>query len=494
MRKLYIAIPLIFLFQQSRAQDIDTIVSHAVDKFKTSGASMGLSVGVVDSGKISFYHFGSIQKGVVTPPSNETIYEIGSVTKTFTSLLLAQAVLDHRAKLTNDVRTFLRGKYPNLQYKGAPIGLMQLANLTSGLPNNLPEKIPAFKSADEIGQLFEIRSIHDAYTKHQFLKDLHAVILTQRPGLAIAHSNTAAQLLGFTLENIYDSSYQKLLAKFITIPFKLDNTYVVVPTEKRVHYAHGYNDKGISMPDIPQDAAAAGILKSSLPDMVTYVKLQLTEQDDRIKLVHQPTWGEPGDVAVGLNWMVKTNFDGQRKIWASGGTFGQSCYLCFYPERKFGIVILSNESDGGTEDRLSNLAQTVYNERFFTNDQRLAEGFGFSSPINRLLDSLNKRGFENAISVMTEVKKESPTFKLYENEVNLWGYHYYFKGQKEKALEIFKLNVNLYPLSANTYDSLAETYEELGDKSNAIKNYEKEIELSPGNKDIEDHLKKLKVR
>jgi serine-type D-Ala-D-Ala carboxypeptidase/endopeptidase len=168
--------------------------------------------------------------------------------------------------------------------------------------------------------------------------------------------------------------------------------------------------------------------------------------------------------------------------------------LCFYPERKFGIVILSNESDGGAEDRLSDLAQTVYNERFFTNDQRLAEGFGFSSSINQLLDSLHKKGFEHAISAMPEIKKEIPNFKLYENEVNSWGYYYYFKGQKEKALEIFKLNVSLYPLSANTYDSLAGTYEELGDKQNAIKNYEKEIELSAGNKDIEDHLKKLKAR
>jgi serine-type D-Ala-D-Ala carboxypeptidase/endopeptidase len=333
MRRLYIAIPLIFFFQLSRGQDIDTIVSHAVDKFKLSAASMGLSVGVVDSGKISFYHFGSIQKGVLMPPNNETIYEIGSVTKTFTSLLLAQAVLEHRAKLTSDLRAFLKENYPNLQYKGVPIGLVQLANLTSGLPNNLPEKIPALKSTDKNGQLFEIRSIHDAYTKHQFLKDLHAVVLTQRPGSAIAHSNTAAQLLGFTLENLYDSSYQKLLAKFITIPIKMDNTYALVPPEKRIHYAHGYNEKGILMPDIPQDAAAAGILKSSLPDMVTYLKLQMAEQDDRIKLAHKPTWGDPGDLAVGLNWMVKTSFDGQRKIWASAEPL-DSLATCVFIQRE----------------------------------------------------------------------------------------------------------------------------------------------------------------
>ena len=323
MRKLYIAISLMFFFQSLKAQDIDTIVSHSADKLRSAGASMGLSIGIVDNGKISFYHFGTVLKGIAIPPNNKTIYEIGSVTKTFTCLLLAQAVLDNRVKLKNDVRAFLRENYPNLQYNGVPIELVQLANLTSGLPNNLPEKMPLFKSADVVDQLFEIRNIHQAYTKLQFLKDLHAVHVMNKPGLTIAHSNTAAQLLGFTLENLYDLSYQELLAKFITNPLMMNNTYVVVPIDKRVNCAHGYDEKGILMPDIPQDAAAAGIIKSSLPDMMTYVKLQMAEQDSSVKLVHKPTWGDPGDLAVGLNWMVKTNFDTKRKIWTSGGTFGQ---------------------------------------------------------------------------------------------------------------------------------------------------------------------------
>jgi D-alanyl-D-alanine-carboxypeptidase/D-alanyl-D-alanine-endopeptidase len=296
MRKIYLAIPLTLLAQLVRAQDIDTIVSRAADKFKSSGASMGLSVGIVDNGKVSFYHFGSIQKGVAVPPNNETIYEIGSVTKTFTCLLLAQAVLDHRVKLTNDVRAFLKGSYPNLQYRGVPIKVVELANLTSGLPNNLPEKMPQLKSADGTDQLFEIRSIHQAYTKPQFLNDLQAVELTKRPGLTIAHSNTAAQLLGFALENLYNSSYQELLAKFITIPFFMSNTYVVVPPVKKAHYVNGYNEKGMLMPEIPQDAAGAGTLKSSLPDMMTYLKLQLLNR--MIKL----SWytSQPG--AIRATW------------------------------------------------------------------------------------------------------------------------------------------------------------------------------------------------
>jgi D-alanyl-D-alanine-carboxypeptidase/D-alanyl-D-alanine-endopeptidase len=205
-------------------------------------------------------------------------------------------VLDNRVKLTDDVRVFLKGSYPNLQYKSAPIELVQLANLTSELPNNLPAKMPQLKSANVTDQIFEIRSLHQAYTKPQFLKDLEAVKLNQRPGLTIAHSNTAAQLLGFTLENLYNSSYQELLAKFITIPFIMNNTYVVVPPCKKPHYAHGYNEKSILMPDIPQDAAGAGILKSSLPDMMTYLKLQLLNR--MIKL----SWytSQPG--AIRATW------------------------------------------------------------------------------------------------------------------------------------------------------------------------------------------------
>lgn len=492
MKKLYLFLCLIFFYQFLNAQSIDTIVRRAANKFQATGSSVGFSIGIIDDKKSFLYHFGSARKGEAAPPNNATIYEIGSVTKTFTSFLLAQAVIEHRANLTDDVRAYLTEQYPNLQFEGKAIQLVQLSNLTSGLPNNLPEKLPALRSTNVDSQIFEVRSIHEAYSKRRFLSDLHTVKLNQSPGLSPAHSNTAAQLQGFTLENLYHSSYQALLEKYITVPFQMNNTYVTVPPAKKQLYAHGYNDKGTLMPDIPQDAAAAGVLKSSLPDMIAYLKVQMSERSELIKLSHRPTWGDPGDLAVGLNWMLKTNFDGKRKIWASGGTFGQSCYICFYPERRFGIVILSNESDGGAEDRLSELAQTVYNERYFTAEQRSAEGFGFSESVNRLLDSLHKYGFQNAIPSVAAIKKVSPEFKLYENEVNLFGYYFFFKGQKEKAVEIFKLNTSLYPSSANTYDSLAETYEELGDKDNAIKSYQKEIELNPENKDIADHLKKLK--
>lgn len=491
MKITYSFLLLFFISATGWAQSLDSIVRQAEASFKLSGATTALSIGIIKNGQSYFYHFGDVRKGMSEMPDNQSIYEIGSVTKTFTSLLLAQAVLEHKVKLRDDIRKYLRGSYSNLEYKGKPIRLLHLANLTSGLPNNLPEKIPALKTAGADSQLFEIRQFHDSYTKARFLKDLHAVKLHQEPGLSPTHSNTAAQLLGYLLENIYGATYQELLAKYVTGPFKMSSTYVSVPASKKAFCVPGYNDNGILMPDIPKDAASAGILKSSLPDMLTYLKNQMSELDKRIILSHKPTWGEIGNMAIGLNWNIKTNFDDRRKLWVSGGTFGQSCYLCMYPERKFGVVILSNESDGGAEDRLTHLAQTIYNELYFTVAQRSSEGFGFSASINNLLDSLNKHGFDNAIRAADNLKSQNRSFKLYEEEVNNWGYYYFFKNQKAKALEIFKLNVSLYPQSANTYDSLAETYEALGNKVEAIENYKLELKLNPDNKEIAEHVKKI---
>lgn len=476
------------------AQTIDSIVRRAANNFIASGSRVGFSIGVIKNDSTYKYNFGIVRKGKKNTPTDQTIYEIGSVTKAFTSLLLAEAVIEHKVKLSDDIRKYLKGNYPNLQYNGKPIQLLHLINLTSGLPNNLPEKMPEMKSLNPDSQIFQVRNFHDSYTKTQFLKDLHSVKLTVEPGLNLSHSNTAAELLGFLLENIYGAKYEVLLRKYITEPLKMVSTFTVVPASKKSLYASGYNDKGSLMPEIPKDAGSAGVLKSSLTDMISYMKNQLEEKDKAIIMSHKPTWGNPENFAIGLNWSIKTNFDGKTKIWTSGGTFGQSCYLSFYPERGFGIVILTNESDNQAEDRLSDMAQTIYNEIYFTALQRSSEGFGFSASINTLLDSLNKYGFTNAIKVVRDLKEKSQSFKLLEDEINLWGYSFFFKEQKAKALEIFKLNVNLYPESANTYDSLAETYENLGDKASAIENYKQELKRDPKNSDVAEHLKKLEEK
>ncbi|MGY0036215.1 serine hydrolase domain-containing protein [Pedobacter sp. NJ-S-72] len=168
------------------------------------------------------------------------------------------------------------------EYKGKPIQLVHLANLTSALPDNLPEKLPSFKTEDKDAQLFEIKKFYDTYTREQFLKDLKGVRLTAEPGLNNAHSNTAAQLLGFILENIYKKSYNELLKQYITGPLDMQSTFAVVPNQLKENIALGYNNNGVLMPGIPAGAGSAGVLKSTLPDMVKYVTRHLEEVDRRL--------------------------------------------------------------------------------------------------------------------------------------------------------------------------------------------------------------------
>ncbi|MFN2406792.1 MAG: tetratricopeptide repeat protein [Pyrinomonadaceae bacterium] len=100
--------------------------------------------------------------------------------------------------------------------------------------------------------------------------------------------------------------------------------------------------------------------------------------------------------------------------------------------------------------------------------------------------------YEHAIEVFKELKKKDPAFQPLERDLNDWAYRMLNGGGKPKeALEIFKLNVFLYPNSANVYDSVAEAYAANGQRDLAIKNYKRSLELDPQNTNAIQQLKKL---
>lgn len=104
-------------------------------------------------------------------------------------------------------------------------------------------------------------------------------------------------------------------------------------------------------------------------------------------------------------------------------------------------------------------------------------------------------GIEAGISKFRELKSESQDrFYFDENEFNELGYRFMQTGKMGEALEIFKLNVELYPESANAYDSLGEAYMKNGENEEAIENYKKSLELNPGNKNAREMLNKLEKK
>lgn len=346
---------LLLVVSETRAQD--TLVKRLGADFMKAPEAVGLSIAVIHQDRVQYYHFGATQKDRQQSPTATTIFEIGSITKTFVSTLLAHAVTEGKIKLDDDIRTYLPEPYPNLAYQGQAIKVVHLANLTSELPNWLPDKPEIFSGATTDSIPYLLVNLHKNYTQRDFYRDLHLIQLKGAPGKNPRHSNVAAQLLGFILERVYQQPLDHLLRQYITEPLGMQQTAFVVNQTRPM--ATGYDRKGNVMPYITMpDNQGAGGISSTPADMAKYIKFQLDEANQVVRLSHQKTLETPQDV-VGLNWHLDKTDRGEREIWHTGGTFGFSSYIVLYPDRQLGIVLLANESDETTQGKLISIASRL---------------------------------------------------------------------------------------------------------------------------------------
>ena len=338
---------------------LDSLVEQSVSDFMKNNARVGLSIGIIKNGKSYLYNYGSTQKEKPELPTGNTVYELASITKTFGATLLAKAVLDKKVNLNDDIRKHLKEDYPNLEHNGTPITLLNLVNLTSGLPNWMPDK-DIFGKANPDSIPYILDSVHTKYSRQDFYKDLHDVKLKVKPGTISRHCNTAAQLLGYIMEAVYNDSFENLLKTHFIETLKMKNTYLLTAGKLPKNLAIGYDGKGRVMPIIDwDDLQVAASIASSSSDMLKYMKFQLDETNAVANLSHQPTFGKMEEGAVALNWKVKKTANDKRSISHTGGSLGFSSYMVFYPESNSGIVLLSNEADQGTQNELIAVADKL---------------------------------------------------------------------------------------------------------------------------------------
>jgi len=151
-----------------------------------------------------------------------------------------------------------------------------------------------------------------------------------------------------------------------------------------------------------------------------------------------------------------------------------------YPDDDLAVIVLTNLVGAFPEEFIDELAGYYKPE------------IAASDPVTALRMQLRQRGYEHAIEVYQELKRKDAQFQPLENDLNDWAYRMMNGGgEPREALEIFKLNVFLYPNSANVYDSVAEAYAVNGNRDLAIKNYKRSLELDPKNTNAVQQLKKL---
>lgn len=325
-------------FYQARTQSTSEwqrIVDLEADKFMSAEGSVGLAIGIYKNGRTYTYGYGSVEKGTMSKPNAGSIFNIASLSKTFTGVLLAQAVSEKKVSLEDDIRKYLQGNYKNLEYNGQPIRLNHLVSHVSRLPFFLSER------ADD-----------PDYSRNDFFTDLHKVKLDTIPGVRFMYSNAGFQLLGYILEDIYNTSFEELMKEKVTGPLKMKHTSVKLTEGKAKSKTKGYNKDGTFNPELYDYLQGAGGMKSSVDDLLKYIEYQIKE-DEVVRLSHREIWGfdmEGGKhYSFSMGWQtVKTHVpgvlhsDGLRRISQDGNLPSYSSVVIFCPELETGIIVLSN--------------------------------------------------------------------------------------------------------------------------------------------------------
>jgi len=334
----------------SRLPDQNDVKALLVQLVDVEKRAPGIVVGMIaaDPQERWVVGYGRLSATDTRIPDGDTVFEIGSITKVFTGILLAQAVVNGEVKLDDPISMYLPEGVTAPEYEGRSITLLDLATHTSGLPNmpsNMPQADPSNPYAD--------------YTMDQMYDFLSGYRLTRAPASTYEYSNYGMGLLGNLLVRAADQAdYEALLLNRITRPLGMDSTRIEMTPEMLSNLAIPHSSYSVATnlwdnPTLP----GAGALQSTANDMLTFLAANMgligKELQPALQLAGTPQ--RPTEVSVcmvGLGWhfpswpiiIGDSRFlvPGKGIHEHNGGTGGYRSYLAWDPQRKVGVVVLAN--------------------------------------------------------------------------------------------------------------------------------------------------------
>lgn len=297
---------------------------------------VGVAIGVVDAEQAEFAGFGVVGPASATPDAS-TSFQIGSVTKVVTALLLADAVTRREVDLDQPLTSAFPGAASH--GSGRAIRLVDLATHTSGLPR-LPPGLTrqALQHRDDPYAAFTIDQLELALARPP----------KRPPGGTPRYSNYGAGVLGEALARLTSVPYDRLVNDRIAAPLGLQDTRVD-PDRSGSSTAVGHTRRGRPTPDWHLPAlAGAGALRSSVRDLLVLLRAHLeptsTPLETPVRMVVEPRAGLSRPLAIGLGWHILERKDGGRWWWHNGGTGGFRSFVGFAPASRRAVAVLANDA------------------------------------------------------------------------------------------------------------------------------------------------------
>lgn len=481
LRPAFMAIFVLFFFlsslvtAQDKAGQIDGLMKLYFDYGQFNGMVL-----VAENGKIIYRKgFGLADMEWDIPNKPDTKFRLGSITKQFTSTLVLQLVEEGKLSLEGKLSDYLPYYREDT---GKKVTIHHLLTHTSG--------IPSYTSLPNFGR--EVS--RNPYPVEEFVKKFCSGDLEFEPGAKFSYNNSGYFLLGAVIEKITGKPYEKVLEERIFKPLGMKNSgydhYATIMPGRAAGYEQsleGYTNAPYLDMSLPY---AAGSLYSTVEDLYIWDQALYTDRllSAKMKeLLFKPHVQNP-DGAYGYGWAVGKKKLPQSKreisfVGHGGGINGFNTRIERYVDDKHLIVLLNNTGGTNLSEMCTAIGRILYGEPYDPPKKSIAR---------TLYKTMREKSLEAAISQYRELKKASPQdFNFQPAELNQLGYALLQAERIEDAIKVFQLNIEAYPADANGYDSLAEAYAAKGEKSLAIKNYAKSLELDPNNTNAVEKLNQL---
>jgi beta-lactamase class C len=337
--------------------DIDSLVHDAAQSVMQQHNISGLAIAITANGKQQFYNYGVASRQTDQKVTRDTLFEIGSISKTFTATLATYAQASGQLSLTDNP-----GKYLP-QLKGSELDKVTLINLGTHTAGGFPLQVP-----DNVQNNEQLMGYFSTW-QPQFA-----------PGTHRTYANPSIGLLGVIAARSLNIPFEEAIETRLFPKLGIHNSYINVPSSKMSLYAQGYDKQDAPVRVNPGVLAAEAYgVKTSASDLIRFVEanLSLVETDARLKRAITETrtgYFKLGPMTQDLIWeqysypvkletLVEGNSDKmiyesqaatelvppmppQQAVWVNktGSTKGFGAYVAFIPEKKLGIVILANKS------------------------------------------------------------------------------------------------------------------------------------------------------
>jgi serine-type D-Ala-D-Ala carboxypeptidase/endopeptidase len=461
---------IIYLFTMTYAafaqMPIDSIKA-LIEKQVANKMSNSIIVGIVDEKGNHIFSAGAKSAENPTLPDENTIYELGSIGKLFTTLMMADMGLKNELNYNDPIAKYLPKTVKIPTKNGKEITSLHLSTHRSGLPRMPYNVDPA--NLDNPTADYTTNQLYECVSNTELTRDIDA---------KWQYSNIGYALLGDVLMSASGKDFETLLKQKITTQLGMKSTMIALTPALKSnrampHLQYGHPTVSWSNPHMIGAGGASSNMKDMLVFAAANVGLIQTDLSAAMALTHVKQGKKDGnDGFITMGWTI-LNEDNDQILWKDGATGGYRTFIGIDKKRKYGVVILSNCGVNTMSDMGLHILDTTYAIKSYQHKWRL---------LDTMTATIKTEGVDAAIALYQQLKTaKNPTIIFDPEQLYYLGNELSAAKKWADAIKIFELNTQEYPKIPMLYEPLAEAYRRNGDKKMALQYFEKLLELDAKN-------------